>query len=68
MTFIKFNEFRIILLFAIEYIVIPSSLLKGSLFVTEITQLCNDLQWDIKIQNHTSIQMSYCENEAFANF
>lgn len=47
---------------------IPSSLLKGSLFVTEITQLCNDLQWNIKIQNHTSIQMSYCENEAFANF
>lgn len=47
---------------------IPSSLLKGSLFVTEITQLCNDLQWDIKIQNHTSIQRFYCENEAFANF
>lgn len=62
MTFIKFNEFRIILLFTNEYIVIQSSLLKGSLFVTEITQLCNDLHWDIKIQNHTSIQMFYYEN------
>lgn len=68
MTFIKFNEFRIILLFTIEYVVVPSSLLKGSLFVTEITQLCNDLHWDIKIQNHTCIQMFYYENEAFANF
>lgn len=53
MIFIKFNEFRIILLFTIEYIVIPLSLLKDSLFVTEVTQLCNDLHWDIK--DHTSI-------------
>lgn len=67
MTFVKFHEFRIILLFTIEYIVIPLSVLKGSLFVTEITQLCNDQHWDIKIQNHTSIQMFYYKNEAFAN-
>lgn len=53
MIFIKFNEFRIILLFTIEYIVIPLSLLKDSLFVTEVTQLCHDLHWDIK--DHTSI-------------